>query len=63
MFPANGSARNGSAWLEMVDSLWVEMESYKSTASASNGACRSIDQKESVNKGVQPGLHETRQMR
>jgi hypothetical protein len=33
-----------------VDSLWVETESYKGITSASNDACKSINQKESVNK-------------
>ena len=47
---------------EMVGYLWVEMESHRSIASASNDARRSINQKESVNKVVQPVLHRTRQM-
>lgn len=52
----NGSGRKGSTWLAMVEGLRLEMESYKSIASAKS---RSINQKE-FRAAAQPGLHKTR---
>lgn len=52
----NGSGRKGSTWLAMVEGLRLEMESYKSIASAKS---RSINQKE-FRAAAQPGRYKTR---